>query len=469
MTTQTSRRRFLRTGALLAPLAQAAPFALNLAAMGEAAAQSAADYKALVCVFMFGGNDASNMVLATDPDSWSAYQALRGTGGSPIALPAPGAANGVLQVSPATAQSGRTFALHPALGDLRDLFANGQAAVVSNVGPLIAPMTKSEYQSGAVPRPPKLFSHNDQQSVWQAYAPEGARVGWGGRMGDLLATMNGLPTFTCISTGGNAVWLAGEQTIPYRVGSNGATAIGGIQGNLFGSSTAAALFREIVTQDSPQYLERAHASVVRRALDAQATINGSMIDAASLEAVPNRPTGGRNNLAAQLNTVARIIGARGALGVRRQVFFVSMGGFDTHGNQLTSHAGLLGELGQALGYFQRLLADPSIGAAADVTTFTASDFGRTMASNGDGTDHGWGAHHWVVGQSVRGGDFYGRFPVIGSDTPDDVGRGRLLPGVSVDQYGATLASWFGVGPGLLADVFPNLSNFGSSQNLGFMT
>ncbi|MCB1958753.1 MAG: DUF1501 domain-containing protein, partial [Rhodocyclaceae bacterium] len=185
-------------------------------------------------------------------------------------------------------------------------------------------------------------------------------------------------------------------------------------------------------------------------------------------AVPTAPTGGTNGLAAQLNTVARIIGARSALGLRRQVFFVGLGGFDTHDAQLNRHAALLGTLGQGLAYFQRLLADPAIGAAGSVTTFTASDFGRTMVSNGDGTDHGWGSHHFVVGQAVRGGDIYGRFPVIGADTADDVGRGRLLPGQSVDQFAATLAGWFGISTSLIDDLFPNLANFGSARDLGFM-
>ena len=469
MTTQSSRRRFLRTASLLAPLGPAAPFALNLAAVGNAAAQSASDYKALVCVFLFGGNDHGNTVLATDTDSWNAYLELRGAGSSPIALPAAGTDGGVLPITPATAQSGRSFALHPSLGDLRDLFADGKAAVIANVGPLIAPMNRTDWDEQRVQRPPKLFSHNDQQSIWQAYAPEGARYGWGGRMGDLLASMNGAPTFTCMSTGGNAVWLAGEQTVPFRAGKNGATEITGLSGSLYGSSSAAGLYRDIVTEDSSQYFERAHASIVRRAIDAQATLNSSMIASDALEALPNAPGGGRNGLAEPLNTVAPIIGARSALGVRRQVFFVSMGGFDTHDNQLGRHAGLMGSLGQALAYFQRLLADPAIDAAGAVTTFTASDFGRTMASNGDGTDHGWGAHHFVVGGAVRGGDIYGRFPVVGAGTPDDVGRGRLLPVQSVDQYGGTLASWFGVGSSLLGDIFPNLGNFGSSQDLGFMT
>ena len=463
------RRRFLRHAALLAPIGRAGvPFALNLAAMG-AAAQSANDYRALVCVFLFGGNDQGNTVLATDADSWNAYRALRANPPDPIALPAIGEAGGVLPVTPVTAQSGRSFGLHPELAELKSLFDGGRAAVIANVGPLIAPTTKAQYRAASVPLPDNLFSHNDQQSTWQAYAPEGARFGWGGRLGDLLASMNATQTFSCMSAAGNAVWLAGRETIQYQVGRNGATAIGGVSGSLFGSSAAADAFRAIVTAERSNLLERSHAGVVRRAIDAQASLNAAMLDAASLEPVPNLPgTTQQNPLAVQLNTIARIIGGRAALGARRQVFFVSMGGFDTHDNQRTGHAALMARLGQALAYFDRVVSSAAIGAGGEVTTFTASDFGRTGTSNGDGTDHGWGSHHFVVGGAVRGGDIYGRYPTIGKDTDDDVGNGRLLPSTSVDQYGATLARWYGVPESLLDDVFPNLANFGAARNLGFM-
>ncbi|MEZ5741171.1 MAG: DUF1501 domain-containing protein [Burkholderiaceae bacterium] len=462
-----SRRRFLRTASLLSPMGVAAPFALNLAAMGSAAAQTSSDYRALVCLFMMGGNDHGNTVIATDPGSWSAYQTLRGAGSSPIALPAPGQPGGVLPISPATAQPGRSFALHPSLAPLQQLFNAGQAAVVANVGPLLEPMTKAQYQANENRRPSKLFSHNDQQSTWQAWGPEGARYGWGGRMGDMMAAMNGMQTFTCMATSGNAVWLAGQDTLQYKVGSNGATPIRALTGSLYGSPMGAQVLQQIVTADSANLFESAHASVTRRAIDAQASLNAALIDAQGLEPLPTGA--GNNGIAAQLNTVARIIGGRSSLSARRQVFFVSMGGFDTHDNQATKHAGLMAELAEAIAYFQRLLADPQIQATQQTTLFTASDFGRTMTSNGDGTDHGWGGHHFVVGGAVRGGDIYGRFPEVGDGTNDDVGRGRLLPSVSVDQYAATMGRWFGLANGQLADVFPNLGNFGATQDLGFMT
>jgi uncharacterized protein (DUF1501 family) len=464
-----SRREFLRTSSLLSVLGPAGvPFALNLASIGAAAAQTADDYRALVCVFMFGGNDHHNMVLATDNTSWAEYVRLRSTAPDPIALPAVGAAGGVLPIVPNTPQSGRAFALHPNLGPVQALFDAGRAAVVANVGPLLAPMTRAQYSNGSVPRPPKLFSHNDQQSTWQAYAPEGARYGWGGRMGDLLASRNAASTFTCMSVSGNAVWLAGQSTLQYQVGSNGGIPIQGLSGSLFGSSTAASVLRSVVTADRPHLFEREINRVTTRSIDAQVALNEAMLPAASLEAVPLVPgTTQANALAAQLLTVARVIGGRAALGAKRQVFFVSIGGFDTHDNQRVNQGNLLLRLGQALEYFDRLMASPAVGALNDVTLFTASDFGRTLTSNGDGTDHGWGAHHFVSGGAVRGKDIYGRYPVIGVNTDDDVGQGRLLPGLSVDQYAATLARWFGLSDDQLADVFPNLRNFPSSD-LGFM-
>ncbi|GMV02755.1 MAG: DUF1501 domain-containing protein [Burkholderiaceae bacterium] len=465
-----SRREFLRTSSLLSVLGPAGmPFALNLATIGAAAAQTADDYRALVCVFFFGGNDHHNTVIATDTASWSEYLRLRATPPDPIALAAPGAAGGVLPVEPVSLQSGRSFALHPNLGSLKALFDAGRVAIVANVGPLITPLSKAQYNSNSVLRPPKLFSHNDQQSTWQAYAPEGARYGWGGRMGDLLASRNAASTFTCLSLSGNAVWLAGQTTLQYQVGPNGAIPIAGLSGSQFGSPVAASVLRSIVTADRPHLLEREINRVSARSIDAQAALNAAMLADSAVAPVPLVPgTTQRNALAAQLQTVARVIGGRGALGARRQVFFVGLGGFDTHDRQRVNHGNLMAQVGQALEYFDALLASAAVNALNEVTLFTASDFGRTLTSNGDGTDHGWGAHHFVSGGAVRGKDIYGRFPVVGVNTDDDVGQGRLLPAISVDQYAGTLARWFGLTGAQVDEVFPNLRNF-PVTDLGFMT
>jgi len=464
-----SRRRFLATaGALSAAAPATAPFALSLAAMGEAAAQTANDYKALVCVFLYGGNDTFNTVLATDPDSWDAYAAVRNTMPQPILLSPAGYANGVLPLVPTTAHAGRSFALHPAMGELRGLFDAGRAAVVANVGPLVAPVTRADYLARRVPLPPKLFSHNDQQSLWQAFVPEGAASGWGGRLGDLFAASNANATFTCISASGNAVWLSGEQTLQYQVSGTGALQVRGISAQtLYGSTGAAAALREIMTAPRQHEIADAYAQVGARSLATAGQLNAALVRDSALAATPTYG-GQTNGLAAQLKLVARIIGARSQLGARRQVFMVSMGGFDLHDFAVERHGPLLGRLSQALAYFDRLLASPQVNARDAVTSFTASDFGRTLSSNGDGTDHGWGAHHFVTGAAVRGREIYGRFPVIGVGRADDAGRGSLIPSVSVEQYAAVLARWFGVSPAALPDLFPNLSRFGLPAHLGFM-
>ncbi len=475
-----SRREFLRLGSMLgsaSALGAATPFALNLATMASAAAQGAvSDYKAIVCLFMYGANDHANTVLATDSTSWTQYTTVRTTAetGS-IALPAVGTTGGVIPISPSTTQAGRTFALHPNLSELKTLFDNGRAAILANVGPLIVPTTLTQYQKASVPLPPKLFSHNDQQSLWQAYAPEGAAYGWGGRMGDLLAANNTNPIFTAISASGNAVFLSGRNIIQYQVSSSGATPIAGLSGTLYGSSTAGSTLRSIVTGDTANYFQKEHAAVTNRAINAQALLGPSMA-AAGTSGVPNpsqytNPNTGAlatNNLATQLQTVARIIAGRSALGAKRQVFFVSMGGFDTHDFQKTAQADLLARLSHAINYFDGAMGNlMGSDMRKQVTLFTASDFGRTFTSNGDGTDHGWGSHHFIVGGAVKGGNIYGNFPVTGLKHAEDVGSGSLLPQFSVDQYGATLASWFGLSATQIADVFPNIGNF-TNRNLGFI-
>lgn len=472
-----SRREFLRAASMMSVVGAAgAPFALNMLTMGTAAAQTASDYKAIVCLFLAGGNDQANTVLATDPTSWNDYLGVRTTGeAGSIALPAVGAAGGVLPIVPNSIHAGREFALHPDLGPLKELFDNGRAAIVANVGTLVMPTTRDQYRAKSVPLPPKLFSHNDQTSLWQSYSPEGASYGWGGRMGDLLASMNANTNFTSVSASGNAVFLAGRNINQYQVNASGAIPIGGLSGSLFGAPATANPLQAIIAGNRNNLLEKEHAAVVRRSIDAQTVLSGAMLPAggsgvANPTQYTNPVTGAlaNNPLATQLQTVARVIGGRGGLGARRQVFFVSLGGFDTHDFQRNNQANLMARLAHAISYFDTTLA--SLGGADlrnQVTLFTASDFGRTFTSNGDGTDHGWGSHHFVVGGAVRGKNVYGNFPVTGIGHAEDVGSGSLLPSISVDQYGATLASWFGLSDTQFADVFPNIQNF-SSRNLGFM-
>jgi uncharacterized protein (DUF1501 family) len=405
------------------------------------------------------------MVLATDQPSWDAYVAARSTPPTPIALPAVGQAGGVLPIVPNTAQAGRAFALHPSMGALATMFDAGRAAIVSNVGPLVEPITRAQWSARSGRTPPQLFSHNDQTSIWQAYKPEGARIGWGGRMGDLFAAQNTRQAFTLISASGTAVFLAGETTMQFQANGGGAgPQIGNLTTGLFGSTSATNPLRSIITNDQRANLfEKEHAKIVARSIDT----SDAMRNALNGITLPAPPAG--NNLAQQLQTVARIIAARSTLGMQRQVFYVSMGGFDTHDNQNGNHATLMQRLADAIAYFDTLMQNTAINAANDVTVFTASEFGRTLTSNGDGTDHGWGAHHIVAGGAVRGKDIYGQFPLVGLDNDDNIGQGRLLPKISVDQYAGTLAAWFGLGSGQVDAIFPNIVNFQSTRNLGFMT
>jgi uncharacterized protein (DUF1501 family) len=476
-----SRREFLRiTGTLSASQVlglASVPFAVNLATVGAAAAQNnVSDYKALICLFLYGANDHGNTVLATDSTSWQQYQTVRTTNESgSIALPAQGSAGGVIPIVPKTTQAGRSFALHPNMTGLKNLFDNGRAAVIANVGPLVMPTTLAQYKAASVKLPPKLFSHNDQQSLWQAYAPEGAAYGWGGRMGDMMAASNSNTIFTAISASGNAVFLAGRNVNQYQVSASGAVPIAGLSGTLFGSNTAGSTLRSIITGDSNNYFQKEQNAITSRAINAQSLLSPAMA-AAGAGGVPNpsqytNPNTGalaNNALATQLQTVARIIAGRNTLGAKRQVFFVSIGGFDTHDAQRAVQGDLLARVSHAISYFDTTLANlMGSDLRNQVTLFTASDFGRTFTSNGDGTDHGWGSHHFIVGGAVKGRDIYGEFPVTGLKHSQDVGSGSLLPQFSVDQYGATLASWFGLSNTQINDVFPNIVNF-NSRNLGFM-
>ena len=475
-----SRREFLRLSSLLSSagaLGVATPLALNLATMGSAAAQSnPSDYKAIICLFMYGANDQANTVLATDTESWNQYTTVRTTNvAGSINLPPVGSTGGVIPIVPTTTQVGRSFALHPSLTELKNIFDAGRAAIIANVGPLIMPTTLAQYQAKSVLLPPKLFSHNDQQSLWQSYGAEGAAYGWGGLMGDLLAANNSNPIFTSISATGNAVFLSGKTVTQYQVSASGAVPISGISGTLFGSTTAANTLKSIITGSTNNYLQKEHAAITNRSVSAQSLLSPSMAPAGA-NGVPN-PTQyvnpntnllANNSLATQIQTVARIIAGRNALGVKRQVFFISIGGFDTHDDQRVNQGDLLAKLSHAISYFDTTMGNlQGVDMRNQVTLFTASDFGRTFTSNGDGTDHGWGSHHFIIGGAVKGKNIYGNFPVTGLKHLQDVGSGSLLPQFSVNQYGATIASWFGLSTTQINEVFPNINNF-TNRNLGFI-
>jgi uncharacterized protein (DUF1501 family) len=451
-----ARREFLRRAGSLGVAGVAAPWALNLAAMSEAAAQTATDYKALVCVFLYGANDYANTLVAYDAASHAAYSTIRGS----LATSRASLAGTALTPSVAL-PSGRQMALAPELAPIKPYFDSGRLAVLLNVGTLIQPTTLAQYTAKSVPLPPKLFSHNDQQSVWQSSLPEGATSGWGGRIGDLFMAGNDKATFTCVNVSGNAVFMSGKSAVQYQVSSAGSVALRGIAAPLFGSQACSDALRALVTAPRSHLMQAEHTRVMARAIDANVSLSAALATTPALTTA----FAADNPLAVQLQMVARTIAARSGLGAKRQVFFVSLGGFDNHDFLTTQHPLLLAQVGAALKSFYD--ATVELGVANQVTAFTASDFGRTLSSNGDGSDHGWGSHHFVLGGAVQGGRFWGQLPEMSVTSTDQVGQGRLLPTTSVDQLAATLASWMGVSDTNLALVAPNIGNY-SVKKLGWM-
>ena len=454
-----SRRAFMRRSSQLAAMGVAAPYAMGLAGIGEAAAFSTGgDYKALVCIFLYGGNDHANTLIPYDTANYARYSTIR----SGVALSRDSLAGTVL--SPRGGQTltdDITYALAPTMSRLKARFDAGVMAPLLNVGPLLSPITRAQYDANPQLAPAKLFSHNDQQSTWQSYGPEGAPVGWGGRIADLALSSNTNSMFTAINATGNAVFLSGNSAVPYQVSTFGATLFSPLQNrSLYGSSVASSALDTILRTGSGTFMAADYATANARSIE-----YGQFVNDAIQNASLNTDFGTGNDLAAQLRTVAQLIASRGSLGVSRQVFMVSMGGFDTHDGLIGTHEGLLGQLDFAMDAFYKSTVE--LGIADKVTTFTASDFGRTLSSNGDGSDHGWGGFHFILGGAVNGGRFYGRAPHVSVTSDDQVGSGRLLPSVSVDEYSATLARWFGVSASELPTVAPNIGRFATSD-LGFL-
>ena len=460
-----TRRLVLQRAVQLGAMGVATPLAINLAAIGEAAAFDNTDYKALVCVFMYGGNDYANTVVPYDPTNYAKYHLIRagaaGEGESGIALArAALASTAIARPAGQTLTDNLDYALAPRLAGLKALWDQQKLAVQLNVGPLMQPTSIAQYNSPdkvTNPLPPKLFSHNDQQSVWQSNGSEGSTIGWGGRLGDIaLANSSNTPNslLTCISASGNAVFVAGRDALQYQTSTSGAIKINGLNGGLRTALNA------LITRSSSHALEEEFARVTRRSIEMEGIVNSAL---AGVNLTTVFPTG--NGLANQMRIVARLIGARQALNVRRQVFFVSLGGFDNHNLLMQDHPNLMQRVNDALAAFYTATVELEV--ANQVTTFTSSDFGRTLSSNADGSDHGWGSHHFVLGGAVNGGRFYGVAPSVAINTNDQVGQGRLLPGTSVDQFAATLARWFGCSASELPGILPNVGRF-SNTDLGFV-
>ena len=460
--TNASRRAFLKRASALSMAGVAAPWALNLAAMADASAATATDYKAMVCIFLYGGNDYANTVVPYDAASYNAYQAMRPSFGHARA----NLAATVLNPAVAPVDSigvAHQYALAPNLAPLMPLFDGGQLGVLLNIGTLVQPTNKLQYINKSVKLPPKLFSHNDQQSVWQSSAPEGALSGWGGRIGDIFQSGNGNATFTCVNVSGNAVFMSGNSAVQYQVSTNGSVPLAGLKSPLFGSSAATEALRTLVTQPRTHLLEAEYNRVAKRSVDADSVLTSALASNAALSTAFPTP----NSLGDQLKMVARMIAAAPKLGAKRQVFFVSLGGFDTHDGVATVHPVLMKTVADAMAAFYQSTVE--LGVANSVTAFTASDFGRTMVGNNDGSDHGWGSMHFVMGGAVKGKSLYGTAPVVANNGPDDIGQGRLLPTTSVDQLAATLGKWMGVSDSDLLTMLPSLSNYNAgARTLAFI-
>ncbi len=460
--TGASRRAFLKRASALSVAGVAAPWALNLAAMAEASAATATDYKALVCVFLYGGNDYANTLVPYDAASHALYQQFR---------PSFAHARDALAATALNPQSApldsagvaHQYALSPNLAPLLPLFDAGQLGVMLNVGTLVQPTTKQQYTNKSVKLPPKLFSHNDQQSVWQSSSPEGATSGWGGRIGDLFESGNTHSTFTCVNVSGNAVYLSGKTAVQYQVSTNGSVPLAGLKSPLFGSTACSAALRALISEPRTHLLENEYTRVSKRSIDANEILTAALAAAPALAT----PFPASNSLGDQLKLVARMISSAPRLGAKRQVFFVSLGGFDTHDGIAVDHPVLMQKVGAAMAAFYAATAE--LGVASQVTSFTASDFGRTLTGNANGSDHGWGSMHFMMGGAVNGARYYGTAPVVANGGPDDVGQGRLLPTTSVEQFAATMGKWLGVTDSELLSLLPNLANYNAgARNLGFM-
>jgi uncharacterized protein (DUF1501 family) len=408
-------------------------------------AQAAADYKALVCIFLFGGNDSNNMIVPVD-SRYDAYRTMRG----PVAL--------TPDVLLPMGSSG--YALHPSMTNVRRLYDQQVAASVFNVGTLVQPTTKSSLDSAALPR--NLYSHSDQTQQWQSSDPNGGGTGWGGRINDVIASLNtgALPPGITVN-GGNALFLSGPITKGVNFSNAGTFGL-----TSFGNGDAMVgrveSLQRLLTFDSGLKLVSAANGVLADAFRSAEEINAALASAPALPVV--FPTSG---IGQQLAQVAQIMSVRSALGMNRQIFFAGLGGFDNHEDLLNKHQELMLDLDESINAFVGTL--DAWGLLNQVTLFTESEFNRTGNANANlGTDHAWGGHHLVVGGAVHGGTTYGTFPRHELSGPDDAGdRGNWIPTSSLDQYAATFGSWFGVGDADLDRIFPNLRNF-PARNLGFV-
>jgi len=473
-----NRRKFLSLSAGSGALSFAATTGmLSMLGNSKAYAADVSGYKAIVCLFFFGGQDGHDTVLPFDQPSYDLYASHRsGLLSDYEALPG-GSSRSLDRLGELSPLNGsdfgpRRFALPEGLDPIKSLFDSGSAAILGNVGPLIEPLDSDAFEAGIIAQPERLFSHNDQQSTWMSSAPEGEIRGWGGRLADAvqMSGANAQDIFTGISTFGNTVFLSGEDSQPYILSTLGPPEVLGLRNfdsgllvsqsdNLAAVQLLEDQYRDIGAMRSNLF-ERDLATIIDRSFTANETFSNALDAAQGLAAsFPNSFVG------QQLRSVAEAINIRSTLGMGRQVFFVGMGGFDTHDAQAVDLTALQASYAQAISAFYQATMD--MGVQNNVTLFTASDFGRSLVENGNGTDHGWGSHHFIVGGAVNGNRIYGDIPQYDTGHANDAGNGRLIPAVSVEQYAATLGKWFGLSDAELLAALPALANF-ADRDLGFM-
>jgi uncharacterized protein (DUF1501 family) len=446
-----SRRDFLHKTCCTAAAGVAAASFSRLGLI-NVMAQTGSDYKALVCIFMFGGNDSNNLIVPLNSTDYANYATIR----AGLAL----AQGSLLPVTPPSI--GSSFGFHPKLGEVRTLFNQGRVALLANVGTLIRPTTRDEYLHRRVAVPQNLYSHSDQQQQMQTATLDNfAEVGWGGRLADKIQSQFGGSFPVVISLAGSNVFAEGLVVRPIESSGDPTRLLSGFNGSSEDNARMAAL-QNLLTFDTGLSLIQSASTTTANAVHDSQTLASALAQGTPLGTVfPN------TNLGNQLKQVARIIQVRSALGLSRQIFFVSIDGFDTHEGQLPQQDSLFQNLSQSMNAFYQ--ATVELGVGPQVTTFTMSDFSRTFEPDSTaGTDHAWGGHHLIAGDAVAGGDFYGKFPTLALSGPDDAtDEGRWIPTTSLDQYGATLAQWFGVQPADLPSIFPNLPNF-TNATLGFV-
>ncbi len=458
-----SRRQFIGqancaavgTASLLSSL-----LSLRLTA-GAASASNFTDYKALVCLFLNGGNDSFNMLVPRQQSAYNEYEQVRGgVGGTGLAIPRSDLHQITSSLQNTSAGAGYSnFGIHPDLPYLKTLYDQGDLAFVSNVGSLIEPTSLVQYNDGSKPKPEGLFSHPDHQIHWQTLVPQvrgSAPKGWGGRMAEVMSHANQQSNIAMnISLSGANVLQSGTSTVPYITDPGGVVELS----NYGQDPTLALAVDDILGQHYQSIYSKTLAHANRNSIDASVAFK-SALDSLSTPFDPS-VISGETQTYKRLSMVSKIMEARTALSMNRQIFFVERGGWDHHNELLTPQSNLFIELNEAIEIFWTAIQ--SMGLQNNVVLYTASDFGRTLTSNGSGSDHAWGGNHFIISGSANGGEIYGEYPDLAlNNSSTDLGRGRILPTTSVDSYMAELAYWYGVPNSEISTVIPNINNFSSS-------